>query len=157
MPKVGAEKKKGAPPAKGKRFLAPDAMSLIGLKVAGTFELIDHIKKGLEYSSMEHFIRKANLRREEAIDFVGISARTMVRRKEKGRFSTDESDRLVRAARIISRAQQLFEGDAAAANRWLKTSQPALGGATPMEYAGTEAGAREVEALINRLEYGVFS
>jgi putative toxin-antitoxin system antitoxin component (TIGR02293 family) len=157
MPKVAIEKRKGAPPVKVKRSKAPDLISLIGLKVAETCELIALIKKGLEYSSVEHFIRKANLQRDEAIDLVGISARTLVRRKEKGRLSPDESDRLVRAARIVSGAQQLFEGDAAAANRWLKTSQPALGGATPMEYAGTETGAREVEALINRLEYGIFS
>jgi putative toxin-antitoxin system antitoxin component (TIGR02293 family) len=157
MPKAGMEKTKNLPHAKVKRSIAPDIASLIGLKIAGTMELISFIKKGLEYNSMEHFIRKANLQREEAIDFVGISARTLVRRKEKGRLSPDESDRLVRAARIVSQAQQLFEGDATAANRWLKTSQPALGGATPIDYAGTEAGAREVEALIHRLGYGVFS
>ena len=151
------ENRKGATQAKVKRPQPPDVTSLIGLKVAGTLELIASIKRGLEYGSMEHFIRKANLQRDEAIEFVGISPRTLVRRKEQGRLSPDESDRLVRAARIISRAQQLFEGDATAANRWLRTSQPALGGATPMEYAGTEAGAREVEALIHRLEYGVFS
>ena len=151
------ENRKGAVRAKVERPQVPDATSLIGLKAAGTFELIASIKRGLEYASMEHFIRKANLQRDEASDLVGISARTMVRRKEQGRLSPGESDRLVRAARIVSQAQQLFEGDVAAANRWLKTSQPALGGATPMEYAGTEAGAREVEALIHRLEYGVFS
>ena len=151
------ENRKGATRAKAEAAKVPDATSLIGLKVAGIIELIASIKRGLDYASMEHFIRKANLRRDEAIDLVGISARTLVRRKEQGRLSPDESDRLVRAARIVSQAQQLFEGDSSGAYRWLKTSQPALGGATPMEYAGTEAGAREVEALIHRLEYGVFS
>ena len=151
------ENRKGAARAKAKAAQVPDAASLIGLRVAGIMELIASIKRGLEYASMEHFIRKANLQRDEAIHLVGISARTLVRRKEQGRLSPDESDRLVRAARIVSQAQQLFEGDGASANRWLKTSQPALGGATPVEYAGTEAGAREVEALIHRLEHGVFS
>ena len=156
MPKA-VEHRKGVSQAKVKRSESPDVISLIGLKVAGTFELIASIKRGLEYGSVEHFIRKANLQKDEAVNLVGISARTLVRRKEQGRLSPDESDRLVRAARIVSQAQQLFEGEAAAANRWLKTSQPALGGATPIEYAGTEAGAREVEALIHRLEHGVFS
>jgi putative toxin-antitoxin system antitoxin component (TIGR02293 family) len=157
MAKAGMEKKASLPHSKVKRVKALDLNALIGLKVAGTMELIAYIQKGLEYGAMEHFIRNANLQREEAIGFVGISPRTLVRRKEKGRLSPDESDRLVRAARIVSQARQLFEGDAEAANRWLKTSQPALGGTTPMDYAGTEAGAREVEALIHRLEYGVFS
>ena len=123
-----------------------DVTSLLGLKAGGTVELLGQIKRGLGYSSIEHFIRKADLPRDEAIDLVQISTRTLARRKERGRLSPDESDRLVRAARIVS-----------AANRWLKTSQPALGGSTPTEYAKSEIGAREVEALIGRLEHGVFS
>jgi len=32
-----------------------------------------------------------------------------------------------------------------------------LGGETPLEYAETEVGAREVEDLLGRIEYGVYS
>lgn len=134
-----------------------DVESLLGLKTTGTPELLGQVKRGLGYNSIEHFIRKTDLPRDEAIGLLGISTRTLARRKEKGRLSPDESDRLVRAARIVSQARRLFEGDADAANRWLKASQPALGGSTPTEYAQTEIGAREVEALIARLEHGVFS
>ena len=134
-----------------------DVESLLGLKTTGTPELLGQVKRGLGYNSIEHFIRKTDLPRGEAIGLLGISTRTLARRKEKGRLSPDESDRLVRAARIVSQARRLFEGDADAANRWLKASQPALGGSTPTEYAQTEIGAREVEALIARLEHGVFS
>jgi putative toxin-antitoxin system antitoxin component (TIGR02293 family) len=134
-----------------------DVMSLLGLKAGGTVELLGQIKRGLGYSSIEHFIREADLPRDEAIDLVQISTRTLARRKERGRLSPDESDRLVRAARIVSQARRLFEGDAEAANRWLKASQPALGGSTPTEFAKSEIGAREVEALISRLEHGVLS
>jgi uncharacterized protein (DUF2384 family) len=35
--------------------------------------------------------------------------------------------------------------------------QKGLGGKTPLEYADTEPGAREVEDLLGRLEHGVFS
>jgi putative toxin-antitoxin system antitoxin component (TIGR02293 family) len=136
---------------------ASDVPSLLGLKAGGTVELLRQVKRGLGYNSIEHFIREADIPRDEAIGLVRISTRTLARRKEKGRLSPDESDRLVRAARIVSQARQLFEGDADAANRWLKTSQPAIGGSTPTEYAQTEIGAREVEALITRLEHGVFS
>ena len=87
MAKVGADKEKGARIVNGKEIQAPDVTSLIGLKVAGTFDLVAYIKRGLEYNSMEHVIRTANLQREEAIHFVGISAKTLARRKEKGRLS----------------------------------------------------------------------
>jgi putative toxin-antitoxin system antitoxin component (TIGR02293 family) len=58
---------------------------------------------------------------------------------------------------VFASALSLFEGDADAARRWLTTAQPALGGDKPLEYAATEVGAREVEDLIGRLEYGISS
>ena len=41
--------------------------------------------------------------------------------------------------------------------RWLNSPQVGLGGATPLEYAETEVGAREVEDLLGRIEHGVYS
>ena len=143
-----------------KEFPVPtnsDVESLLGLKAKGMPELLGLVKAGLQYNSLENFVRKTRFPREEAISLVQISPRTLARRKEKGRLSPEESDRLVRAARIVSQARRLFEGNAEAANHWLKSSQQALGGSTPLEYAQTEIGAREVEALIARLEHGVFS
>jgi putative toxin-antitoxin system antitoxin component (TIGR02293 family) len=77
------------------------------------------------------------------------------RDQPEGRLQPDESDRLVRAARIFAQAVGLFEGDEEAARRWLTSPQPALGGSTPWDYAATEIGAREVENLIGRLEHGI--
>ena len=134
-----------------------DIESLLGLRTKGLPGLLGQVKVGLSYTSLENFVRKTHFPREEAVNLVRISPRTLARRKEQGRFSPEESDRLVRAARIVSQTLSLFEGNADAAHHWLKTSQPALGGATPIEYAQTEIGAREVEALITRLEHGVFS
>ena len=58
---------------------------------------------------------------------------------------------------VSDRVLGLFDGDVAAAQRWLSSPQPVLGGAIPLEMAGTAEGAREIEAAINRLEHGVFS
>jgi putative toxin-antitoxin system antitoxin component (TIGR02293 family) len=128
---------------------------LLGLKVGQTPELLKRIKEGLGYSSWESFIRNTDLRKEDAITFVQISPRTLSRRKEEGRLHPDESDRLIRAARIFALASELFDGDVDSARRWLTRAQPALGGSAPIEYASTEVGAREVEALIGRLEHGI--
>ena len=81
----------------------------------------------------------------------------LTRRKQEGRFLPDESDRLLRATRIYAKSLDLFEGDRNAAIEWLTNLQPALGGAIPFDIARTEIGAREVEALIDRLEHGAFS
>ncbi len=128
---------------------------LLGLEVGHTPALLKRIKEGLGYSSWESFIRNTDLRKEHAINLVQISSRTLARRKEEGRLHPDESDRLVRAARIFGLTSELFDGDVDSARKWLAAAQPALGGSTPIEYASTEVGAREVESLIGRLEHGI--
>jgi uncharacterized protein (DUF2384 family) len=40
---------------------------------------------------------------------------------------------------------------------WLKFPQRGLGGAVPLDYAETEVGAREVDNLLGRIDYGVYS
>ena len=86
---------------------------------------------------------------------VDIPRRTLTRRKREGVFP-DESDRLLRAARLFGRALEVFDGNREAAAEWLTTAPPALGG-VPIAFARTDLGTREVERLIGRLEHGVFS
>jgi uncharacterized protein (DUF2384 family) len=40
---------------------------------------------------------------------------------------------------------------------WLKHPQRGLGGAVPLDYAETEIGAREMDNLLGRIDYGVYS
>ncbi len=86
-----------------------------------------------------------------------LSQRTLARRQREGQLNPEESDRLLRASRIFEMAVDLFEGDKDEARRWLLTGNPALAGTSPLEFTSTEAGAREVEHLIGRLQHGVFS
>jgi putative toxin-antitoxin system antitoxin component (TIGR02293 family) len=60
-------------------------------------------------------------------------------------------------ARVFARALALFDGDADQARAWLSAPQPALGGMPPLVLARTDLGAREVEALVDRLEHGVLT
>jgi putative toxin-antitoxin system antitoxin component (TIGR02293 family) len=84
---------------------------------------------------------------------VRISQRTVKRRLVEGRFHPDESERLVRVARLTERAKEVFE-DLEGARDWLKSPQFALGGEIPLEYADTEPGAQIVEDLLGRIEHG---
>jgi putative toxin-antitoxin system antitoxin component (TIGR02293 family) len=139
--------------------MAPTAghsyVALLGIPTFDTASLLERVREGIPYSSWEQFLQSTGLTKEAASRLVQITPRTLARRKEEGRLQPDESDRLLRAARIFSQALGLFEGDEAAARRWLTDPQPALGGSTPWEYAASEIGAREVENLIGRLEHGI--
>ncbi len=120
-----------------------------------TAGLLGQVREGLSFRSWEQFLHNTGLPKETAARLVSIAPRTLARRKEEGRLNPDESDRLIRAARVFSRAVDLFGGDVPSGREWLGRPQPALGGSTPLDYAASELGSREVENLIGRLEYGI--
>ena len=56
---------------------------------------------------------------------------------------------------IRQAALDLFEGDEASTNRWLRTPAKALGGHTPNEVLEVEGGVEAVRDLIGRIEHGI--
>jgi putative toxin-antitoxin system antitoxin component (TIGR02293 family) len=130
--------------------------SLLGLAPGAVPDVVDAVKRGLTYRTFERFVENSSLSPAAAAALVNIPVRTLSRRKREGRLQPDESDRLLRASRVVGRAIELFEGDRAEAKQWLARPQRALGGATPFEMARTEVGALAVERLIDQLEQGVF-
>ncbi len=88
---------------------------------------------------------------------LGIPPRTLARRKVQGMLTNSESERLVRFGRLFDQTVDLFEGDRAAALAWLRRPAKALGNQVPLQWAQSEIGARAVEDLIGRLEFGVYS
>ena len=85
-----------------------------------------------------------------------MSRSTLQRRKVNGRLSPDESDKVMRFARLLEHATDVFD-NIEKARTWLKHPQYGLGGAVPLDYAETEIGAREVDNLLGRIDYGVYS
>lgn len=130
-------------------------VALLGLRNYEPLRIAENVRKGLAYSSLQRLQRSSMLSASVIAESAHIPSRTLARRKKSGRLEPDESDRLVRVSRIIGRAFELFEGNAAAARAWLLGTQTALGGAAPMDLAITDIGAREVENLIGRLQHGI--
>jgi len=58
--------------------------------------------------------------------------------------------------RIISVAATTLESEEHA-REWLTRPLRELGGQTPLQMTATEPGAREVERVLGRLEYGIFA
>jgi len=118
--------------------------------------VVEQVRAGFPFSKFVRLEKASGLSRDALARLLGIPKRTLTRRQSDGRLRPDESDRVLRAAAIFELAHGLFEGDTAAATEWLESPQPALGGESPLAFAATEVGAREVEQLIGRLEHGVF-
>ena len=119
-------------------------------------ELIRKIQKGLRFSELETLQNSIGMPFEQLAAKLCISRSTLQRRKAAGRLSPDESDKVLRFARLLEHATDVF-GDVDKARAWLKHPQYGLGGAVPLDYAETEIGAREVDNLLGRIDYGVYS
>jgi putative toxin-antitoxin system antitoxin component, TIGR02293 family len=119
-------------------------------------ELIRKIQKGLRFSELETLQNSIDLPFEQLAAKLAISRSTLQRRKATGRLSPDESDKVMRLSRLLEHAKKVF-GDVDKARAWLKHPQYGLGGAVPLDYAETEIGAREVDNLLGRIDYGVYS
>jgi putative toxin-antitoxin system antitoxin component (TIGR02293 family) len=130
---------------------------LLGLRTLDWTSLIRAVERGLAYETIENLQRNTGIATDTLLGWLQISTRTLARRKQQGRFDMEESDRLLRAARVFGRALELFEGDRDAAAEWMFSPLPALGGETPIEMSRTELGSREVENLAGRIEHGVYS
>jgi putative toxin-antitoxin system antitoxin component (TIGR02293 family) len=128
----------------------------IHAKAKHPHELIRRIQKGLPFSDLRVLQDSIDMPFEQLAAKLAISRSTLQRRKTAGRLSPDESDKVMRFSQLLEHATKVF-GNVEKARAWLKHPQRGLGGAVPLDYAETEIGAREVDNLLGRIDYGVYS
>jgi len=117
---------------------------------------IGRIQAGLSFRAVQNLQKALDIPLETVASVLGMSRATLHRRKRQGKIDEDESEKLVRYQRLLKKAEDVF-GDGKSAREWLRHKQAGLGKAVPLDFARTEIGAREVENLLGRLEYGVYS
>lgn len=128
----------------------------VGQRFENSADMIATLKEGLPISAFEAVKEALGISEQALSEVTRIATRTLTRRKREGRLHTDESERLLRIGLLFDRAVEVL-GTREAAQQWFVTPLQALGGATPLDYADTEPGAREVEDLLGRIAHGVFS
>ena len=119
-------------------------------------EMIAAIKEGLPVSTFDALKNAMGISEQALASVTKIAVHTLIRRKKEGRLHIDESERLLRIGLLYDRAVEVLGGQEVA-RQWFVTPLTALGCVSPLDYADTELGAREVEDLLGRIEYGVFS
>jgi putative toxin-antitoxin system antitoxin component (TIGR02293 family) len=124
------------------------------LEGAGLSGLLESIDEGLPATLVDTMQKRLEIGREKMAHLLGISPRTLKRRRERGTLSPVESERLYRVEQLFRTAIQVF-GREEKARSWLKRPQMRLGGEVPLEIARLEPGAREVERLLGRIEHGI--
>lgn len=109
-----------------------------------------------KYDLIKEIARRFDLDKTEVKHLFGISESTQFRyEKQNLTLKIAVADRLERFNRIIKLALELFE-DETETKRWLSTPKTDLSGETPLQALATDAGAKKVEAILYRAEYGMF-
>ena len=116
--------------------------------------LIDALKRGLPASRIDALTDTLGVPTARIADVLSIALSTLGRRRKAGRLDRDESERAYRLARLVDRAAEVF-GSVEAGAEWMRRPQFALGGATPLAFADTEPGSREVERVLGRIAHGI--
>jgi putative toxin-antitoxin system antitoxin component (TIGR02293 family) len=115
------------------------------------------VREGLPVKALFLLAERMNLRQAEISEKIGIPQRTLTRRlAQHSRLTAAESDRAVRLAQVYSTALETL-GDGQKAADWLKTPNRALRGGRPLDQLDTDPGVREVENVLGRIAYGVYS
>lgn len=113
--------------------------------------VIAGVNASLVKSAVDHDL----LTLEEVHRFIPKS--TFARKVRNGSaLSVEEGDRLARLARLKAYAAEVFDS-AEDAEIWLNEKNPSLGGEAPIALMLTDDGARRVETILRRIDYGDYS
>src|SRR5438093_12735229 len=71
--------------------------------------IIDKARTGFPYATLEALATRFEIPRETLVRVLHLPPRTLARRKKAHRLSADESDRILRLARVAARAGYVFD------------------------------------------------
>ena len=127
----------------------------MGTPCEGAVDLDRAVRKGLPAGFMGLLVDKQGYTKQELCWVIPPS--TLTHRQAKGEnFKLEESDRMMRAARLTLLAEEVF-GDPERSERWMRKPLQSLEGLRPLEAMSTETGGQLVEELLMQLEFGHFA
>jgi putative toxin-antitoxin system antitoxin component (TIGR02293 family) len=117
-------------------------------------QMLEMVERQLATSAVNRLVALGITRPE--IDALVIPLRTLQhRRSRREKLTVEESDRVMRVARLLSQAESVYESRERAL-AWLRRPNPRLRGRTPLEMLKTDTGSRIVEELLVQIDEGMF-
>ena len=128
----------------------------LGVSPRSDLDLAEIVENGLSTDSL-NLLRQKGLTFTEVAELVA-SPRTLQHRKAKGvrHLTHDEADRVVRIARTLALAEQVF-GNLERGLGWLRTPDERLNNRTALSMLQTESGGRLVESMLWQVADGIYS
>jgi len=127
--------------------------NFMGIRLNTEADIVTVVAKGLPTSAYRRL--KAHVALEPTL----IASETTMRRRlqtKGGKFTRDESEKLMRVARVFALAVEVF-GDEGRARRWFEQPSDYISvekPVSPLKLCETEPGGRLVEEHLRRAQYG---
>lgn len=113
------------------------------------------VRQGLSSKTIVEMCDALAMPRASFLDYLQLPRSTIEARiKNNTPLTPTEGDAVLRSAKALARAQEVFE-DSHAASSWLKREIRSLGGVTPVSLMDTDSGFELVMHTLGRIEHGV--
>ncbi len=133
---------------------SPQLFEMIGIAPRSDFDLARITEEGISTDSLSA-LKERGLTFSEISEII-ISPRTLKHRKARREpLSHEETDRVVRVARILSLAEDVFASPEKAL-MWLRMPDERLENRTPLKMLTTESGGRLVENMLWQIDEGIY-
>ena len=129
---------------------------ILGFEVNSELDMVEAIRSGLSAQVIEYFIEKHHLTRPEVETLIIPRSTLALRKKHKESLTSAESEHVVRIARIIALAKEVFV-DENKASHWLRRPNRILRDQAPLAFLDTEEGARLIESTLGQIAHGVIN
>lgn len=127
---------------------------VFGTEIRSEVEFVERVEQGIPVRAADALRELGGLSEAELGEIV--PRRTLSHARTREKFSPEQSDRIVRAARVYTYAHDVF-ANREKANRWMRRSNRELEGKTPLSLLRTSSGTDLVNTLLDRIAYGIYS
>lgn len=113
------------------------------------------VAKGIPAVALVHFKKYTRASNQNMSAILGVAEKTFIawQKHPAKPIAPVSSDRLVRAAKIVSIAEKVLESPDNA-RTWLNEPQSSLDGEVPRDLLTTDVGTQQVEDTLLRMEHG---
>lgn len=113
-------------------------------------------REGIERKKVDDLISFYAIDLEQISAILGVSSRTLLRKKEDEQLSTHISQQIILLMLLAQKGIEVFQ-NRTDFNDWMRTPLIALGNEMPIDYLDTSFGVQEIINELGRIEYGVLA
>jgi putative toxin-antitoxin system antitoxin component (TIGR02293 family) len=113
-------------------------------------------QNGISKVSFEHFKSRAGLDYNQLAILLSVARNTLINKKGDETFDVNISEKLISLAEVYTHGFDVF-GSEEKFKKWLNVPNRALGMVTPFSLLQTQFGRQEVQNVLGRIEWGVYS